>query len=161
MGIGLNKKRYIKQLTLSPPDNQRLADMCGQFDEHLRRIESHLGVEINSRGHNFQIIGPRDSTEQAFNILKQLYKEAETKNAITQEKIHLLLQEITSGQQITQPEKDLVNITIQTQCSSIKPRSRNQHRYLKRIINNDVNFGIGPAGTGKTYLAVACALAAL
>lgn len=157
----MNKKRHVKLLTLTPPDNQRLAEVCGQFDDNLHRIESHLGVEINNRGHEFQIIGPKDSSEQACNILTELYSEAKVKDAITGEKIHLLLQEVTHAQESLKPEKDLADITIKTQCASIKPRSQNQYRYLKRILKYDVNFGIGPAGTGKTYLAVACAVAAL
>ena len=157
----LKKRSHIKQLVLSPVDNQRLAELCGKFDENLRQIERHLGVEINSRGNQFQIIGFEDLTKKAADVLLKLYEQTTTPNSITPEKIHLLLQTTVHQDTDQQVQKNLDDMAIQTQYALIKPRNLNQYRYIKRIQNHDVNFGIGPAGTGKTYLAVACAVAAL
>jgi phosphate starvation-inducible PhoH-like protein len=147
---------------LNPEDNHRLANLCGPFDKHLRQIEQQLNVSIYNRGHDFQINGPRFSVEVAAKVLHSLYEETHAKTTLTPTTIHLALQAVQ-----TEPKAPLKNgvslpeITLHTRRGTIKPRSPNQALYLKRILNHDINFGLGPAGTGKTYLAVACAVAAL
>lgn len=147
--------------TLEPADNQRLANLCGQFDQHLRQLEQRLGVEINNRGTSFRVIGGAARPVQvAEAVLKQLYAVA-GQETVTPEEIHLAVQQQaseldddTSGGSQGGPE-------IQTPRSMIRGRGVNQERYLASIRNHDISFGIGPAGTGKTYLAVACAVEAL
>jgi len=148
-------------IALEPADNNRLANLCGQFDEHLRHLERRLGVEINNRGNLFQVIGDEKATKVTYRLLKKLYAATE-KESLSPQSIHLYLQDsaITSLQESATETSDS-EIVISTQKSLIKGRGPNQHRYLANILSHDVNFGIGPAGTGKTYLAVACAVAAL
>ncbi|NOY66944.1 MAG: PhoH family protein [Gammaproteobacteria bacterium] len=149
-------------ISLEPADNSRLANLCGQFDEHLRHIERRLGVEISNRGNLFQVIGEEQSTRAAFRLLKKLYTATE-KEMLSPESIHLYLQE--SGlehvlEEVVTPAGD-AEIIISTRKSLIRGRGPNQRSYLSNILTHDINFGIGPAGTGKTYLAVACAVNAL
>lgn len=144
-----------------PFDNRRLADLCGQFDEHLRQIESYLGVEINNRGNVFQIIGTENSIQTASEVLEKLYKATEQKDSITSTEIYLLLQATSNEAERRKSQLDFDKATIKTKQVQIIPRSPNQYYYLKNIMEHDINFGIGPSGTGKTYLAVACAVAAL
>ncbi len=147
-------------ITLEPEDNDRLADLCGQFDVHLHQLEQRLGVEINSRGNQFRIIGDVPAVARAEQVLAGLYEETEN-GPLTPEKIHLYLQEAGG----TVPDSAAGSaggyVTIRTPGATINPRGPNQKHYLQNILANDLNFGIGPAGTGKTYLAVACAVQAL
>lgn len=136
--------------------------MCGQFDEHLRQLERRLGVEINNRGNRFQVIGEKDSVIAAEDVLKKLYSE--TKNAeVSADKVHLYLQEASNQINVSSVSspKDQSQAIISTPRGQVRGRGKNQCGYLENIKNNDINFGIGPAGTGKTYLAVACAVEAL
>ncbi len=150
-------ERY--ELTLEPVDNERLANLCGQFDEHLRLIESRLGVEISNRGNHFQILGSTGRAEHAGNLLQDLYASTED-TELTPNGVHLQLQE--SGAEADPVDTGIEEeITIRTRRGSVRARGPNQKRYLQRILANDINFGVGPAGTGKTYLAVACAVDAL
>lgn len=149
-------------IVLEPADNQRLADLCGQFDENLRQVERGLGVEINNRGNTFRVIGETKPVEAASLLLKSLY--AETGIApLTPEKIQITIQEAnlqeSSNESDTQDDQE--TLVIRTKQGNIKARGAAQRRYINNIIRHDVNFGIGPAGTGKTYLAVACAVEAL
>jgi phosphate starvation-inducible PhoH-like protein len=156
----LNADVQSSDITLEPADNERLAALCGQFDSHLRQLEQRLGVEINNRGNHFRIIGDAAAVARAGQLLTSLYDE--TANAgLTPGKIHLYLQESADNAADAVPEPEVGTITIKTPGGVITPRSRNQKRYLRSILDNDLNFGIGPAGTGKTYLAVACAVQAL
>ena len=147
--------------TLEPADNQRLANLCGQFDEHLRQIERRLGVEINNRGNVFRVIGDVAPSQAANQVLQALYNE--TSNAeLTPSHVHLFLQESGVDALIdNSPEDAQDDINVRIPRGVIRGRGYNQQRYLKNIMAHDINFGIGPAGTGKTYLAVACAVAAL
>lgn len=148
----------FEDITFEPLDNERLSNLCGQFDEHLRHLERRLGVEINNRGNEFHIIGEAESARAAGQVLQQLYDLSE-KTILTPEIVHIHLQE--SG--VEEALEDLApdNVVIRTRRSLIKPRGSNQRHYVHRIQTHDINFGIGPAGTGKTYLAVACAVEAL
>lgn len=149
--------------TLEPLDNVRLANLCGQFDDHLRQIEGRLGVEINNRGNTFNVIGDKVSVTIAGEVLKQLYAETKAEQ-LTANRVHLFLQESDIDTQL-EVKKDSkienLNVEIHIKRASIKGRGINQQKYLHAITNHDICFGVGPAGTGKTYLAVACAVQAL
>ncbi len=141
-------------------DNERLAQLCGQFDEHLRQVERRMGVEINNRGNKFRVIGEKESARAASEVLKGLY-EASDQEVLTPERVHLFLQQ-SGVDALLKPDQDMGDeVTISTPRSVIRGRGPNQKRYLRNILSHDLNFGIGPAGTGKTYLAVACAVQAL
>jgi len=155
----LSTLRKTESLELSPIDNRRLADLSGQFDQNLRQIERYLGVEISNRGHTFHIIGPAPSVSVAKHVLEKIYHETE-KSGISTAQIYLILQ--SEVNQVEHPlEKANRDLIIHTGERTIQPRSQNQYLYVDNILKFDINFGIGPSGTGKTYLAVACAVAAL
>ena len=146
--------------TLEPADNERLANLCGQFDEHLRQVEGRLGVEVTSRGNRFRVIGDSAPVQMAGQVLKNLYSET-AKVHLTPARVHLVLQQVGADALSTGEEVANESTGIQTRRGLVNGRGPNQQRYLQNILNYDINFGIGPAGTGKTYLAVACAVQAL
>jgi len=154
----LNAHLQSFDLVLEPADNQRLASLCGQFDENLRQVERHLGVEVNNRGNTFRIIGDLRPARAAGRLLQQMYDETAS-SQLTPARIHLLLQ--TAEAEVTAPEKARAEQAVRAGQKVIVPRGRNQRQYVQNILDCDINFGIGPAGTGKTYLAVACAVQAL
>ncbi len=161
----MNSRIHSIDLSLEPADNERLAELCGQFDDHLHQLEQRLGVEISSRGNDFRIIGDTAAVKRAGSILKGLYAETGT-GGLSPEKIHLFLQEAGAGQASANEKVTGVavrddGLVIHTPGRAISPRGVNQKHYQQNILKNDLNFGIGPAGTGKTYLAVACAVQAL
>jgi phosphate starvation-inducible PhoH-like protein len=148
-------------LTLSPEDNHRLANLCGQLDEHLRQIERRLGVEINNRGNRFRLIGEPDAIRATEEVLQGLYEQAR-EDVLTPELVHLYLQESGIEDLLRDDlEENVPEVAIKTRRGMVRPRGANQREYLHRIVTHDINFGVGPAGTGKTYLAVACAVDAL
>lgn len=157
----MKKSRYIIELALTPEDNRRLADLCGQFDENLRQIERHYGVEINNRGNQFQIIGTKKSVSKTSHLLETLYRETLEPNQVNLSKVRLLLQTTDKEDSTQLLPAGYHAMVLQTRQLKIKPRNPNQFHYLKNILSHDINFGIGPSGTGKTWLAVACAIAAL
>ena len=149
-------------LELEPADTERLANLCGQFDQHLKQIESRLQVDIFCRGNLFAVQGEPRQARATSRLLKQLYRLSESE-VLSPEVINLHLQdsgiaEIADGDG-SEPQVD--DITIFTKHGAIRGRGPNQKQYLRNISKHAVNFGIGPAGTGKTYLAVASAVAAL
>jgi phosphate starvation-inducible PhoH-like protein len=157
----LNADALSVDIALEPADNERLAELCGQMDAHLRQLEQRLGVEINSRGNQFRIIGEAGVVKRASQILEGLYLETGS-GSLTPEKIHLYLQEAGATQAATGKDSGQRGaIVIKTPGGVIAPRGDHQKQYLRNILEHDLNFGIGPAGTGKTYLAVACAVQAL
>ena len=139
-------------------DNQRLSNLCGPLDKHLRQVERFIGVEINNRGNNFHVSGDQRSIELTENVLKEMYAATE-KEPLSPERVHLYLQSINIEEELEKEIED--EVSIKTKRGIIRGRTPNQKRYLSNIQSHDINFGIGPAGTGKTYLAVACAVAAL
>ena len=148
-------------LKLSPEDNQRLANLCGQLDEHLRQIERRLGIEINNRGSQFRLIGEAEPIRAGKEVLRLLYQETQDQ-VLSPEKVHLFLQESGIEAMLRQDAKSEVpEVVIKTRRGLVRPRGANQQEYLHKIVTHDINFGIGPAGTGKTYLAVASAVDAL
>jgi len=149
-------------LELEPADTERLANLCGQFDEHLKQIENRLQVDVFCRGNLFTVQGEPRQARAASRLLKQLYQLSETE-LLTPEKINLHLQDsgIAEIADADEAVDHADEITIITKRGAIRGRGPNQKRYLRNIDKHAVNFGIGPAGTGKTYLAVASAVAAL
>lgn len=148
------------ELVLTPDENDRLVNFCGQYDEHLRHLEKRLGVQIANRGNHFQITGKEVVIEACCKVMESLYLATE-KDFITPEMVHLALQEASVEVEELLVSHTLEPIVIKTKHGLIKGRGANQVGYLQKIFSHDVNFGIGPAGTGKTYLAVACAVHAL
>lgn len=151
--------------TLTPSDNRRLANLCGQFDEHLRLIEQHLAVQINARGHDFQVIGAPIAAKATNQLIQELYNETANEEPLTPQRVHLFLRE-AEAQAGSKAKKEIPrspshSASIQTPKLLIKPRTPNQQRYVANMAKFDINFGIGPAGTGKTFLAVAQAVNAL
>jgi phosphate starvation-inducible PhoH-like protein len=148
-------------LSLTPEDNQLLANLCGQLDEHLRQIERRLGIEINYRGNHFKLLGEPEAIAAAGEVLQALYNQAR-QEVLTPEAVHLYLQESGIDVLLNDLAKSSVpEVVIKTRRGLIRPRGVNQQEYLHKAVIHDLNFGIGPAGTGKTYLAVACAVDAL
>lgn len=147
---------------LEPEDNQRLVNLCGQFDEHITQIATRLEVVINRRGSQFDVEGSDDGVKKAQLLLKNLYKEA-GRQTLTPAIVQLFLQE--SGLELllkdNAPNDAEFFDCIKLRKKTLKARGQNQSVYLKNIQANDISFGIGPAGTGKTYLAVAMAVKAL
>ncbi len=143
---------------LEPVDNERLANLCGHLDDHLRLIERRLGVSIAARGNLFSLEGEADAVRAARRVIRQLYRQSESE-ILTPATVNLHLQQ--SGLDEPEAATEEVEVGIRTRRGMIRGRGPNQRRYLQRIAECDVNFGVGPAGTGKTFLAVACAVDAL
>jgi phosphate starvation-inducible PhoH-like protein len=146
---------------LVPTDNSRLANLCGQFNEHLHQLESHFDVGIACRSNHFQIQGRDRDQHAAMAAIKNLYDVAE-RETLTPSIVQLYLNESNGKSESDQQQNDDQHRwSMKTSKATIKGRGRNQIDYLKQIRTNDLTLGIGPAGTGKTYLAVACAVNAL
>ncbi len=157
MNLEANLQPY--QIKLEPDDSGLLANLCGPVDAHLRQIENRLGITIKNRGNDFQLTGEVKFVNAAGELLKHLYREVGSGTRLTSELVHLFLQE-SGVESMVDREVDDVDDLIHTHKKSVKPRGRNQISYVRAIRRYDINFGIGPAGTGKTYLAVACAVEA-
>jgi phosphate starvation-inducible PhoH-like protein len=149
-----------RDLVLEPDDSQRLANLCGPFDEHLRQIELRLGVEINNRGNIFRVIGEDYAVQAGERVLRDLYASTENET-LTGQTINLHLSESGVDALAEQAAESAQEVTIKVKRGVIRGRGANQVRYLHAIATHDINFGVGPAGTGKTYLAVASAVEAL
>ncbi len=153
-------KLHTVSFRLEPEDNERLANLAGQFDEHLRQIERRLGIEINNRGAQFQVIGSARSIAVAEELLRELFAITATE-VLQPSKIHLYLQESGVDQLLDQGKDAQEEVAVKTRRGMIRARGANQAQYLRDIQRFDLSFGVGPAGTGKTYLAVASAVEAL
>jgi len=148
-----------RDLTLEPGDGERLANLSGPFDEHLRQIELRVGVEIANRGNLFRISGAPPRVKLAERVLRDLYEATETET-LNGAQINLRLSE--SGiDSLEDKSTEAQEVAIKVKRGTVRGRGANQQRYLHAIARHDINFGIGPAGTGKTYLAVAMAVDAL
>jgi phosphate starvation-inducible PhoH-like protein len=159
----LSAVEISRDVVLEPADNDRLANLCGQFDEHLRQIERRLNVEIASRGNRFRITGHPGAAQIGGDVLYKLF-ELTDRERLDAERVHMLLQESFMDEAVNdmaEGEEVAEGIAIQTRRKLIRPRGANQMAYVRNIRDHDLAFGIGPAGTGKTYLAVACAVDAL
>ena len=149
-----------REIALDPNDSERLANLCGPFDEHLRQIELRLGVEIANRGNQFRLSGAEHSVRLAERVLQDLYEATETET-LTGPQINLRLSESGIDALDAKAAEGAHEIAIKVKRGTVHGRGANQKRYLHAIATHDINFGVGPAGTGKTYLAVACAVDAL
>lgn len=149
-----------------PADNSRLANLCGQFDEHLRQIERRLDVEIASRGNRFRVTGNPGAAKIGSDVLRSLFNMTDNER-LDPERVHVCLQEsVMNDNDIDEANGNLEvvdenGVIIQTRRKLVRARGPNQRAYLRNIREHDLAFGIGPAGTGKTYLAVASAIDAL
>lgn len=154
---------HTLQLTLEPDNPDYLANLCGQLDSHIKLIEERLPIAIHNRGNQFQLEGESDVVRVVGNMLEELYQQASNGHQLTEDEVHLYLQQSGVEQQVAGEEQDEneAPVEIRTRKGMIRPRGPNQKKYVQSIRFHDINFGIGPAGTGKTWLAVACAVEAL
>ena len=158
-------------LHLEPADAQRLASLCGPFDDNIKQIERRLGVEIVYRHNHFQILGKEVQAQAVFELLKQLYVETQPVRGqklidLTPDQVHLAIAGCHVLEQSANEESESTipygkEVNIKTKRGMVKPRTPNQAQYIANVVTHDITFGIGPAGTGKTYLAVAAAVDAL
>ncbi len=152
-----------QNLTLEPNDARHLSLLCGHLDSHLCQIEQRLDVRISARGNQLQLSGTAANVATAKHLLLHLYAEVCQGVGLSPESLHLQLQE-AGLEHLVEASHDTSIQPIQiirTKRISVKPRGKNQQAYVRTINSHDINFGIGPAGTGKTYLAVACGVEAL
>ena len=170
----MNSVPTPRDVVLAPLDNVRLVELCGPLDEHLHQIEARLGVDIRRRGNRFQIVGPPAAAKRAEAVLQDLYARAQ-REPVDSERVHIALQELDmNGDPAAGPAQPPAErgppanngepadeIKVRTARGALRARGANQTEYLNNIRTHDLTFGIGPAGTGKTYLAVACAVEAL
>jgi phosphate starvation-inducible PhoH-like protein len=157
-----------RNLTLEPNDTTRLASLCGPVDQNLKQLEKRLNVHIRNRGNVFQVSGSEAKVRAATALLNQLYLETQDRDEIEPDLVHLFLQEAGVDELVALADaadnaggKPANGGLINAGRKSVQPRGGNQASYVEATRNHDINFGIGPAGTGKTYLAVACAVEAL
>ena len=148
-----------REFSLQPEDTERLANLAGPFDAHLRQIELKLGVEIANRGSLFRVSGPEKSVAAAEKLLRALYEEAADETFDSQA-IHLRLNS-ANVERVADGGYQPQEVHIKVKRGTVRGRGANQQKYLHAIATHDINFGIGPAGTGKTFLAVASAVEAL
>jgi phosphate starvation-inducible PhoH-like protein len=156
-----------RDLVLAPADNIRLVELCGPLDEHLHQIEARLDVEVKRRGNRFQIVGLPAAIKRAESVLQDLYTRAE-REPVDSQRVHIALQALdmdappTTGAEAGPDGRGATDeLKVRTARGAVRARGPNQTDYLANVRKHDLTFGIGPAGTGKTYLAVACAVEAL
>ena len=158
------------RVILEPNDAQRLSALCGPFDQNIKHLEKRLAIYIRNRGNEFQVSGPEGRVEAAVALLHQLYRETNHRETIEPDFVHLYLQEagVEDLLQNNAPQGSVDSKTqsregqssskggggeviVRTYKKTIKPRGTNQLSYTRAVRQNDINFGIGPAGTGKTF----------
>ncbi|WP_298719105.1 PhoH family protein [uncultured Oceanisphaera sp.] len=157
------------ELELQPADAPRLASLCGPFDDNIKQLERRLGVEINYHNQHFTLVGPANLVKVGGELLTQLYVDTQSVRGqavpdITPDQVHLAIKGSRVLEQNAEPDEGYQygkEVVIKTKRGLIKPRTPNQAHYVAHILSHDITFGIGPAGTGKTYLAVAAAVDAL
>ncbi|OFE11044.1 hypothetical protein PHACT_14340 [Pseudohongiella acticola] len=164
-------EKQTQQLTLAPENALRLANLCGHLNENIHQIEKALTLEIRQRGSVVQLTGSAPAVSEGARVLESLYQTTSDGSVITPDMVHLTLKESgfqpdsgdeqSDGAPSQEIEDNFKAVLIKTPQSSVKPRGKHQRQYVESIRALDINFGIGPAGTGKTYLAVACAVEAL
>jgi phosphate starvation-inducible PhoH-like protein len=148
-----------RELSLEAADNNRLGNFAGPMEQNLRHVEERLGVEVRRRGHKLQVLGPPGVVDSALAVLTRMF-ELSASEAMSPQRVHLCVQELgfpAPGDAM----RTAGDVVVHTQRGGIRGRGANQSQYLENIRANDLTFGIGPAGTGKTYLAVASAVEAL
>jgi phosphate starvation-inducible PhoH-like protein len=159
-----------REFALEPADNSRLASLCGPLDANLRLVESRMGVQIRRRGHSFRVQGARAAAASTESVLRDLFAQTRHQE-VTPEQVHLCLVEHSNGQDENGAADVVLTHAVRGsdqgetgapgRRGTIKARGAHQREYLANIHQHDLTIGIGPAGTGKTYLAVACAVEAL
>jgi phosphate starvation-inducible PhoH-like protein len=157
----LNAQVDTRDVSLAGADNPRLANFAGPMEQNLRHVEERLGVEVRRRGHDLQVLGPVDAVNNAATVLRRMFELSATE-ALSPDRVHLCVQEYG----FPRPAEPVApgserEVVVQTQRGGIRGRGPNQRQYLDQVRASDLTFGIGPAGTGKTYLAVASAVEAL
>ena len=148
------------RFNLDPDDQDRINRLCGPTNSTLKQIEEALEIKISNRGSKFKVRGNSPNTSAAETVLKGLYQKLEKKTLVPPEEIHLYLREVMNQNSSTDAISNQGNekITLKTPKTLVSPKGKNQQKYLEVISNKELVFGIGPAGTGKTYLAVAAAV---
>jgi len=146
-------------IELSPENSDRLINLCGPFNQHIAQIETELDVTIKNRGYQFNLTGEQEKVKKTARLLLNLYTSTATE-LLTADTVHLFIQQSKSTIMANNSPSSF-EVKIQTKRKRIKGRGDNQNIYIHNIQHHDLTFGIGPAGTGKTYLAVACAIEAL
>lgn len=168
----LNGEVKGQSLNLDAASPRELANLCGQFDSHLQQIEQRLHVRILHRGSHFSIRGNKEPVQSAVNILQSIYSDIRHGHEATPDSVHLAIQQfhhhrpesltdtgVGVGAGVAVGAEPLT--LVRAKKTTVKPRGNSQQSYVRSILTHDINFGVGPAGTGKTYLAVACAVQAL
>jgi len=154
----LNSPTQPVTFLLDPEDNQRLADLCGEHNAHLKQVEEGFGVRISHRGHLFCVDGQDHDIRKAQDVLRALYEDS-GQTPLSPDRVQIAISQIPRSALEGDDAPD--DVVIRVRKAMIRGKSINQKRYLGNILRHDINFGIGPAGTGKTYLAVACGVQAL
>ena len=154
----MTEKLTHQNLVLQPQDNVRLANLCGLLDENLRQIESYMNVQISNRGNTFIIKGHKDIVSLTSELIEKLY-DISREEELTSKQLHMYMNN-TNDNGSTASDETITNEESIIKCRklTIRPKSKSQQEYIRGIFSNDLSFGIGSAGTGKTYLAVACAV---
>jgi phosphate starvation-inducible PhoH-like protein len=150
----------FREIVLAPADNVRLVELCGPLDEHLRLIEARLSIEVRRRGNRFQLVGMIEAIKRAESVLQDLYARAQ-REPVDSERVHMALQALDMDGNNIDAGTDTDELKVRTARGAVRARGANQTEYLSNVRTHDLTFGIGPAGTGKTYLAVACAVESL
>jgi phosphate starvation-inducible PhoH-like protein len=151
----LNSAQTANVFALTPADSKRLANLCGQFNANIKSIEGHFGVRVSNRGNLFQIDGDAAVTREVESLLRNLYAETEKSGLLKSNDVQGAITRLEADSQTS------TNYLIKIRKTTIRPSSKTQENYLRSIVNNTITIGVGPAGTGKTYLAVASAVHAL
>ena len=156
---------YSRNLTIEPYDEQRLLQLTGPINAHLQQIEEFFGVTINNRSNHFEVIGITKCVDKSCQALEQIYNETDNHKSITPNQVMMILKALDQDfitKTVTQDDQEkLMSAAIMLKSKTVKPRTRNQQHFIRSILQYDINFGVGPAGTGKTFLAIACAVAPL
>ena len=155
----MNAPTHPVTFLLDPEDNQRLADLCGEHNAHLKQVEEGFGVRISHRGHLFCVDGDSKGVQNARDVLTALYEDTGKEVTLGPDQVYMAISQIPHDTAKGRVSSE--DVVIRARKSLIRGKSENQKLYLRNILENDINFGVGPAGTGKTYLAVACAVQAL
>ena len=148
------------EFAFTPVDNHRLASLCGSMDANIRQIEAALDVAIARRGEKFSVTGDRDRIELAAKVLNRFYARAHNDLSVQEIQLGIVEMRHARGTKTTKPAESAPTeeVALQTRRADLRARSEHQSQYIRQMQTHDITFGVGPAGTGKTYLAVACAV---
>lgn len=147
--------------TLDPEDNHRLAGLCGEYESNLKLMEERFDVQISHRGNLFYIDGRSRDVARATRVIKDLYAETRNQSVISKEDVHLAMTRKPETEALLDKPGEPRDLTIRVRKTTVRAMNNHQRQYVRNIMTHDVCFGVGPAGTGKTFLAVACAVQAL